>query len=319
MFKTRNKNHLLKKLGRIGVLMGGPSAEREISLQSGEAVYTALKDIGADVSKLDITSDSQRETHDLISNNNIDIAFIALHGPFGEDGRIQNILQGLGMPYTGSGPRASFLAMDKIASRQIFVRLGLKVPASQFIDKNIYQNTDNLFAGFPLVVKPATQGSSIGLSIVDNKEDLLKALDLAFQYDERVIVERYIGGREITVGILAEKPLPVIEIVPKNRFFDFQAKYQKGLTDYIVPANLPAEVKRIAQRSALLAHKSLGCFGCSRVDMILDQNNKVVVLEVNTIPGLTQTSLLPKAAKVVGIEFPDLVLRLLELAHAKKK
>ncbi len=225
MFGARDKNPLIKKLGRIGVLMGGPSAERDISLRSGQAVYAALKETGDNVAGLDITSEDKEQVRDLIAGN-IDIAFIALHGHFGEDGTMQSILEELGIPYTGSGPRASFLAMEKIVSRGNFKRKGLSVPQSRFIDKNTQIDMDGL-DGFPLVVKPATQGSSIGLSVVDNKEGLLKALDLAFRYDDRIILERYIRGREITVAILAEEPLPVIEIRPKRSFFDFEAKYQQ--------------------------------------------------------------------------------------------
>jgi len=169
------------------------------------------------------------------------------------------------------------------------------------------------------VVKPATHGSSVGLSIVDRKQDFPAAVDLAFSFDDKIIVEQYIRGRELTVGILDDKALPVIEIIPKKRFFDYEAKYQHGLTDYIVPAELDALVVENLRKKALSAHKALGCFGCSRVDIILAEGNIPFVLEVNTIPGLTETSLLPKAAKVAGIGFPQLCVKLIQLAYEKAK
>lgn len=311
----------INQFGKVGILMGGPSSEREISLKSGHAVVDALTKLGLDVVSIDITTDNAKDCAYLISSHNIDCAFLALHGRFGEDGQIQSILDDLGLPYTGSGARASQLAMDKIASRKIFQSSGLTVPECKILEKISYvpewQDGDSLV--FPLVVKPATHGSSIGLTIVDSKDSLQAALDLAFSYDDRIIVEDYISGREITVGVLDEKPLPVIEIVPKKRFFDFEAKYKTGMTDYVVPAQLDEAIARSAQDVALAAHRSLGCSGCSRTDIILNGKNTPFVLEVNTIPGLTATSLLPKAAKVVGIDFGQLCLKLVSLAYEKKE
>ena len=310
-----------EQFGKIGVLMGGPSSEREISLKSGHAVFDALAQLGLDVASIDITTDNPQENARLISSLNINCAFVALHGRFGEDGGVQKVLDGLSLAYTGSGVRASQLAMDKIASRKIFQDTGLAVPSCRVFEKTTYalqqKEYDNLT--FPLVVKPATHGSSIGLTIVDKREELKGALNLAFSYDTRAILEDFIDGREITVGILDEEPLPVIEIVPKKRFFDYEAKYKTGMTDYVVPAPLEEAVARRAQGAALAAHKSLGCLGCSRADMILSRENIPFVLEVNTIPGLTTTSLLPKAAKVVGIDFGQLCLKLVSLAYEKKK
>jgi len=307
------------EFGRIGVLMGGPSSEREISLKSGKAVYESLKEFGLEVVAIDIKTDNLEENISLLKSHKINCAFIALHGRFGEDGQIQALLDSLNIPYTGSGVQASSLAMDKIASRRIFKSHRLSVPRYKILEKSSHHKGrivyDNLI--FPLVVKPASHGSSIGLSIVDKNEDLDKAVDLAFGFDERVIIEEYIRGREVTVGILEEKALPVIEIVPKKRFFDFEAKYQAGLTEYIVPANLEKRIARKVQEAALSAHKLLGCFGCSRVDMILSQDNTPFVLEVNSIPGLTPMSLLPKAAKIAGIEFSQVCLKLIKLSHAK--
>jgi len=315
--------------GRIGVLMGGPSAEREISLKSGKAVYEALKQSGLEAVAIDVATDTKEEIINLIKSHNINCAFLALHGCFGEDGQIQKILEVLKIPYTGSGVEASRLAMDKIASRRLFETAGLKVPRYVVIDKprpfakvrgKSSYNTNlrvhnNL--GLPLVIKPAAQGSSIGLSIIDKEEGLDKAVDLAFSFDKKVIVEEYIRGREMTVGILDGHALPVIEIIPKKMFFDYEAKYQPGMTDYIVPARLDERIAKKLRTIALSAHKLLGCFGCSRVDMILNKENLPVVLEVNTIPGLTDSSLLPKAAKSCGIEFNELCIKLIRLAYEK--
>lgn len=310
-----------RQFGRIGVLMGGASSEREISLKSGHAVFDALVQLGLDTLSIDIATENPEENARLINSHNINCAFIALHGRFGEDGGIQKILDGLSLPYTGSGVRASQLAMDKIASRKIFQTQGLSVPDYRIIEKVTYAPDwkDKFNLTFPLVVKPATHGSSIGLTIVDKKEGFTEAIDLAFSYDQRIVVENYIRGREITVGILDEQPLPVIEIVPKKRFFDYEAKYQTGMTDYVVPAQLESAIARQAQDAALDAHKALGCFGCSRADMILSNENIPYVLEVNTIPGLTTTSLLPKAAKVAGLDYGQLCLKLISLAYEKKK
>jgi D-alanine-D-alanine ligase len=316
--RTQSNSRTKNRFGRIGVLMGGPSSERGISLKSGKAVYESLKVLGLEVVPVDIQTDDREENTRLIKSHNLDCIFLALHGRFGEDGQIQEILDNLKMPYTGSGVLASRLAMDKIASRQIFEANGLSVPRYKALEKmknNKDEACDNLV--FPLVVKPVSHGSSIGLSIIDKKEDLNNAMNLAFGFDERVIIEEYIDGREMTVGILDEQPLPVIEIIPKKRFFDFEAKYQPGMTEYVVPAKIEEGLAKKLKNTAFLAHKLLGCRGFSRVDMILSQSDTPFVLEVNSIPGLTPASLLPKAAKVVGIEFSQMCLRLIELAYEK--
>jgi D-alanine-D-alanine ligase len=309
-----------EQFGRIGVLMGGPSTEREISLKSGQAVYAALKDSGLKVENIDIKTEDREENINLIKSYKIDCAFIALHGRFGEDGQVQAILDGLKIPYTCSGAEASRLAMDKVASLKIFEANGLKVPRYRVLEIASYSPDWKIGneLGLPLVIKPATHGSSIGLSIVDDPGDLDKAVALAFSFDPRVVVQEYVAGRELTVGILEERPLPVIEIIPKKRFFDFEAKYQAGMTDYIVPAEIEESASKKAQGMALSAHRLLGCSGCSRVDMILDKNSALFILEINTIPGLTSISLLPKAAKTAGIGFQELCLKLIELAYAKK-
>jgi D-alanine-D-alanine ligase len=313
--------NLKDNFGRIGVLMGGPSSEREISLKSGDAVYSALKNRFLDLVGIDILTEDVEENIKLIKSCGINCAFLALHGRFGEDGQIQNILESLNIPYTGSGVKASQLAIDKIASNKIFESAGLFVPRYKETDKANFnaQKKEFLKLGLPLVIKPATHGSSIGLTIINEERDLDKAAEIAFIYDERIIIQEYIQGRELTVGILEERALPAIEIIPKNMFFDFEAKYKSGLTEYIVPAELDQDIAEEIMKAASSAHKLLGCFGCSRVDMILNKNNQPFILEVNTIPGMTSTSLLPKAARTVGIEFPDLCLTLIKLAYEKTK
>lgn len=317
----------IKDFGKVGVLMGGSSSEREISLKSGQAVFSALREAGVEVVGIDITTDNHRENISLLNKHNLNCAFIALHGRFGEDGVIQGILEELKLPFTASGVRSSQLAMDKIGSLKIFLQGGLSVPKSRFIEKSADEDGSAFMKSasvknqleFPLVVKPANHGSSIGLSLVEREQELPKAIKLAFKFDEHIIIQEYICGRELTVGILDEVALPVIEIIPKNKFFDFAAKYQSGLTQYIIPAVLDQGVALKVQKIALQAHKLLGCYGCSRVDIILTQDGIPYILEVNTIPGMTATSLLPKAAKIVGIDFSQLCLKLLELAYEKTK
>jgi len=319
VFSDKSQYTGLDKFGRIGVLMGGPSSEREVSLKSGKAVYEALKQLNMDTVAIDIKTDNIQENIQLIKSYHINCAFIALHGRFGEDGQIQRLLDNLNLPYTGSGVSASKLSMDKIASRKIFEKNRLDVPKYKVVDKISYHKNWQMEAGliFPLVIKPATHGSSIGLSIIDEEKELDKAIKLAFSFDEKIIIEEYIKGREVTVGILEERALPVIEIVPKKRFFDYEAKYQVGMTDYIVPAEIEEGIAEKIQSAGLSAHKLLGCFGCSRVDIILSEDNIPFVLELNSIPGFTPISLLPQAAKIVGIEFPDLCLKLIKLANEK--
>jgi D-alanine-D-alanine ligase len=311
----------IKDFGRVGVLMGGASSERGISLKSGQAVFSALSKMGMEVVAIDITTDNPQKNIRLLKKYNLDCAFIALHGRFGEDGKIQSILEKLNIPFTASGIKASQLAMDKIGSLEIFSQGGLYVPKSQFLEKLAYQKnkTFPLEFGFPLVVKPANHGSSIGLSLLENQRQLPAAIKLAFNFDEHIIIQEYVSGRELTVGILEEVALPVIEIIPHNKFFDFAAKYQDSLTQYIIPAVLDSTIALEIQQVALKAHKLLGCYGCSRVDIILTKANQAYILEVNTIPGMTDSSLLPKAAKIVGIDFSQLCFKLLELAYEKTK
>lgn len=312
----------INNFGRIGVLMGGPSSEREISLKSGTAVYESLRNQNLDAVAVDIQTDNWQQNRSLIRQMRIEVAFIALHGLFGEDGQIQALLEELNIPYTGSGPAASRLAMDKIASHKIFHKCGLPVPNYIVfsLKKDFADLRKRVAASLipPLVVKPAAQGSSIGLSIVKSEEELGEAVRLAFGFDERIIVEEYIPGREITVGILGDSALPIVEIIPKNKFYDYEAKYTPGRSEYVVPACLSAQVTARAQSIARAAHQSLGCSGFSRVDMRLSLQNLPIVLEVNSIPGLTVTSLLPKAAAVRGMDFDQLCLNILRLGCEKK-
>ena len=314
------------KQKRVGVLMGGPSSERDISIKSGKAVFRALKKNNINAVSYELamplnTSGYIQSVKEKIGAMDIDIAFIALHGEFGEDGTIQKILEEIKIPYAGSKTRASKLAIDKIDSREIFEKNNIPMPRYNVVvrgevlpDEPVSDNIKIFFKelSMPIVVKPSTEGSSIGLSMVDSENSLYKAVSNAFKYSDRVIIEEYIEGREITVGILEDRALPVVEIIPKNRFFDFEAKYNKGATDYKVPAEIDKEKYRECQEMALLAHKVLGARFFSRVDMILDKDGTPYILELNTIPGLTETSLLPLAAAEAGIDFNQLVLKILE-------
>ncbi|MFH0840193.1 MAG: D-alanine--D-alanine ligase [Candidatus Omnitrophota bacterium] len=298
-----------KGFGKVAVLAGGPSSERAISIRSGRAVYKALKKAGCDVVWEDLTGVGVKRVMNKLS---ADLVFLALHGRFGEDGTIQKVLENMGFPYTGSGVTASKLALDKIASKKIFEKRGIPVPPYRILDRRNAKKAKGFL--YPLVVKPQNEGSSIGLSIVKRNEELNDAFKRAFRYSDKIIVERFIEGREITVGILDEKPLPVIEIVPGRDFYDFYAKYKDKKTEYMVPASLPRHIYKRAQKLGLLAHKALRCRDFSRVDMILSERGDIFVLEVNTIPGLTTRSLLPKAAGSAGIRFDELCMKLLELA-----
>jgi D-alanine-D-alanine ligase len=302
-------NKIMSK--RIGVLAGGPSSEREISLKSGTAVHKALLDEGYNAIFLDVKDD----ICDIIKKNKIDVAFIALHGKFGEDGTVQRMLEGLGVPYTGSGVEASKTALDKIASKEIFVRVGIPVPKYAVAEDGRPIPAEIEALGWPIVVKPPLEGSSIGLSIVKDRSGLGQALKKAFKYGPKVLLEEYIDGRELTVGILDDKPLPVIEIVPKNKVYDYEAKYKSPDTGYLIPAPIEKDIFMRAQKLGEAAHLALGCRSMSRVDIMAKKDGALFVLEVNTIPGMTERSLLPKAAGAVGMSFGKLCVKLIESAH----
>lgn len=297
---------------RIGVLMGGVSSEREVSLKSGHAVSSALKSRGLEAVEIDIQHAEKNYVKDLLLSYDLGLAFVAMHGSFGEDGKLQAILEEISLPYTGSAPAASALAMDKIASKKKFQDAGLFAPRYFILDRNHKGFKNSL--GFPLVVKPVCGGSSLGLAIVDNIQELKLAIDAAFQYDRKIIIEEYLRAREMTVGILEDCALEAIEIKPKRRFFDYQAKYESGQTEYIVPADVSQNTMQLLKDTALKAHSALGCSFFSRVDIILSDEAKPYVLEVNTIPGFTTTSLLPKAALHKGISFAELILKISQAA-----
>lgn len=308
-------------LGCVGVLMGGCSSEREISLKSGKAVYKALNDIGCKVRSIVIESQEEKDIIKLLTEAHIDVAFIALHGRFGEDGTVQAILERMGIPYTGPGVLASQRAINKITTQTLLRQNG--VPVADFIalsksDKDDLAAIEKKIKQYPVVVKPAQEGSSFGVTLVRDKRDLAKGIQAAFEYDSDILIESYVKGRELTVGILGDEPLPIVEIKAAATFFDFQAKYQSDTTEYIVPADLPPDVTQRVQQAALKAYQAIGCSDFSRVDCILDEKNNPLILEINTIPGFTSHSLLPKAAAAAGYPFPALCLKIIQLAYAKK-
>jgi len=316
------KKSIMKK--RVGVLMGGASSERDISIKSGKAVYSALEGVGVSVVPIELErrvseNDYAGFVKQKLNSSNIDVAFIALHGTFGEDGTIQEILEDIDIPYTGSKVLASQQGMDKISSKRIFKSHNIPIPRHITIHKTALDKRRSVQLyfkelGLPLVIKPSGEGSSIGLAIVDSEKDFYAALNCAFKYSDTVIIEEYVRGREITVGILDEEALPIVEVISKRRFFDYRAKYEKGLSEYKVPAKIGEKEYRTCQKIALEAHRALGASYFSRVDMILSCEGRGVVLELNTIPGLTETSLLPKAAMAAGIDFRQLILKILESA-----
>jgi len=297
------------KFGKVAVLLGGRSAEREVSLKSGNAVLAALKRSGVDAYAFD---PSEHPLHDL---EIYDRVFIALHGRYGEDGTIQGALELLGIPYTGSGVKASSIGMDKWRTKLLWQAAGVVTPQFELVDANSDFATIEARLGLPLFVKPANEGSSIGISKVKQAGDLKAAYEEAAKYDPLVIAEQYIGGGEYTVGILGDTVLPVIRIVPANEFYDYDAKYLRDDTQYLCPCGLPAEVEARIRAEALQAFQVLGGQGWGRVDFLMDEDGRHYFLEANTSPGMTDHSLVPMGARAAGIEFDQLVLRILEQAH----
>jgi D-alanine-D-alanine ligase len=299
---------------QIAVLLGGLSAEREVSLRTGNAVLRALQGCGVTAVGVDVGRDLPARLAALAPQ----WVFIALHGRYGEDGTVQGLLELLQIPYTGSGVLASSLAMNKLVTKQVLLHHGVVTPAFA-----VYRDGDDreaFLAGphaYPLVVKPAREGSTIGVSIVHDLQGLRAGLAEALHHDELVLVEEFIAGAEVTVGVLGDQALPVIQVVPKGGFYDYQSKYTPGQTEYLLPAPLSAAVTARLQSAALAACRALGCRGAARVDFIV-RDEQLFCLEVNTIPGMTETSLLPKAAGAVGISFPELVLRILADAGLNK-
>jgi D-alanine-D-alanine ligase len=300
------------KFGKVAVLMGGRSAEREISLKSGTMVLNALKKSGVDAHAFD-PRDSGLEA---LKAQRFERAFIALHGRFGEDGTVQGALEYLGIPYTGSGVMASALAMDKWRTKLLWAAAGLPTPGYERVGPRTDPAGLAARLGLPLMVKPVREGSSIGMSKVTSIEKIAPAVELAARYDEIVIAERFIEGMELTAGILGEEPLPLIRLETPREFYDYEAKYFADDTRYICPCGLPAAQEQAIQRTSLEAFRVLGCSGWGRVDAMLDRGGGLHLLEVNTIPGMTDHSLVPMAARARGISFEDLCVRILESAHA---
>ncbi len=287
---------------RVVVLMGGRSAEREISLKSGQAVLRALQELGHEAIALDLTEDLCEKLREIKP----DKVFIALHGPYGEDGRVQGLLDILGIPYVGSGVLGSSIAMDKDITKKLLTFHGIKVPKWICVrEKGEELNWDI----YPAVVKPADQGSSVGLFVVNGREEAKEAIEKCLEISKKVMVEEYIEGRDITVGILKGKPLPPIEIKPKKGIYDYESKYTKGMTEYTFLEE--EEFVEKLQEIALLAYKVLELKDLSRVDFRVNREGTPYLLEVNTIPGLTELSLFPMACKRVGIDFKELISMLL--------
>jgi len=299
---------------KIGVLIGVKSTEKEIAMKTAKNIISALKVKGYEFCEIPIDENIVEN----IKREKIDVAIISAHGLYGEDGTIQGLLELLGIPYVGSGVLASALALNKVMAKKIF--LFHKIPTPKWIEiskkdmetkdlEKILENIKELKK--PWIVKPSNQGSTIGLSVANNKDELIKALEYAFKFDQYILIEEFIRGKEITASIYDVENticLPLIEIIPKTGFYDYQTKYTPGLSEHIIPARLSEETYKKAQELGVLAHQALGCRHLSRVDMIVEEDTQnIYVLEVNTIPGMTETSLYPESAKAFGIEFPDLI------------
>lgn len=298
---------------KIAVLMGGPGSERDVSLATGRGVAKALRSLGPEVVEIDVRDENFELPKD------IDLAFLAIHGTFGEDGQIQRILEQRGVAYTGDGVEASAAAFDKLKSKEKFHEHGVVTPEWEIVRSN-----ERPKIPVPIAVKPPCQGSTVGIVIVKNEGELDSAMAEAAKYDEKLLIEKFVQGRELTIGILGDLALPIIEIIPKGGFYDFATKYpflnpQAGASaQHICPANIdPAKTKEI-QELALHAFRSLGLKVYARVDVMLSDTGEPFVLEANTIPGMTETSLLPEAAAVAGLSYPELCRRIIELSYAAR-
>ena len=329
-----------KKL-KVLLLLGGTSPEREVSKSTGKSVYEALLNLGHEVIILDpayginqpyevedyfnendyteILNENYLDAVNLISANQINVAFLALHRKYGEDGTIQSLLELKGIKYTGSKVLSSAIAMDKIMSKILFEEYKVITPKwFQFKkDERTTEDVNNLIEqkfGYPAVVKPNDQGSTVGLTICKSSEQLVDAIHNAFEYSDRILVEEYIPGRELTVAVIDNSAMPVLEIRPKHGIYDYECKYTSGMSEYIVPADVPEKVAKSLQEIAVQACKSLRCEVYARVDFRLSPDNKVYTLEVNTLPGMTSLSLVPKMAKAMGISFEQLVEKIITLS-----
>ncbi len=299
---------------KIAVLMGGPGSERDVSLATGRGVSKALRSLGADVVDVDVRDENFPLPKD------VDLAFITIHGTFGEDGQLQKILEDRGIPYTGDGVEESRTAFDKILSKEKFQRHSVVTPEWEVVE--VGQRPE---IPVPLVVKPSRQGSTVGVVIVKNQSELESAMKEAGKYDRKLLVEKFVSGRELTIGILGDQALPILEIIPKGGFYDFNTKYpflnpQAGASaEHVCPAKIdPGKTKKI-QELALQAFRALGLVVYGRVDVILSETGDPFVLEVNTIPGMTEASLLPEAAAAAGINYINLCLRIIELSRARRE
>jgi len=307
-----NQNELKNK--KIAVLMGGLSAEREVSLKTGQAVLKALLENGCNAVAVDVGRDLPGQLRAVEA----ELAFICLHGRYGEDGTVQGMLEMMYIPYTGSGVMSSSMVMDKVVTKQLLLYHEISTPG--FV---VYRAGDDKAEvmkrcrHFPLVVKPAREGSTIGISIVHDQADLQAGLDEAMKHDDLVLIEDFIQGDEVTVSVLNNEPLPIIKIVPKSGFYDYESKYTPGQTEYLLPAPLEAVLYNRLQEVSVAACKALSCRGAARVDFMV-REREFFCLELNTIPGMTETSLLPKAAAAAGVSFNVLVMQILADAGLKK-
>jgi D-alanine-D-alanine ligase len=291
---------------KIAVLLGGRSAERDVSLKTGEAVFKALTSLGYNAVKIDAAGDVWNK----LEAEKPTAAFLALHGRYGEDGTVQGLLELMDIPYTGSGVTASAVAIDKIMTRYVFNQKGVPVADD-------YQPEGPI--KYPVIVKPNREGSTIGVTVVEDQSGLDKALKEACRYDDACLIEEYVDGRLLTIAVIGKPPqgLPIVEVRAHSGFYDYKSKYTPGMTDYICPAELDAGITAELQDMAVTAHSALGCEDVSRVDFILQPDGRYVCLEVNTMPGLTETSLVPKAAAAAGIKFETLVEKILKGAALK--
>ena len=307
-----NQDELKNK--KIAVLMGGLSAEREISLKTGQAVLKALLENGCDAVAIDVGRDLPGQLRAVAA----ELAFICLHGRYGEDGTVQGMLEMMHIPYTGSGVMSSSMVMDKLVTKQLLLYHEISTPG--FVVYRAGDDPDEIMnrcRHFPLVVKPAREGSTIGISIVHDRAELEAGLDEAIKHDDLVLIEDFIQGDEVTVSVLNNEPLPIIKIVPKSGFYDYESKYTPGQTEYLLPAPLEAVLYNRLQEVSVAACKALSCRGVARVDFMV-REREFFCLELNTIPGMTETSLLPKAAAEAGVPFNVLVMQILADAGLNK-
>ncbi|WP_184663381.1 D-alanine--D-alanine ligase family protein [Texcoconibacillus texcoconensis] len=303
---------------KVAVLYGGTSAERQVSLATGKGIIDALQERQHEV--VDIDFQGSRSCIEKVANLDVDVVFIGLHGRLGEDGKVQAILDMIGIPYVGSGVFASALAMNKHRSKHFFAKEGIRTAKEHVVDRNTYDSDQfDTDLSFPIVVKPNQEGSTIGLTIAKDEETLKKGIAEALKYDKSALLEEFVSGHEVTVAVMGEKyqeqALPVVEIVPKNAYYDYESKYAPGGSEHYVPARISESLTKQLQEQAVSAHRALGCDGYSRVDFILpSEGGAPVILEVNTLPGMTPTSLYPDAARAVGLSYSDMVEKLLNMA-----